>query len=73
MPSKSDAAMPPGLTPLETALIETIRSGHDGMIAEFRALRWSMLGLIILLIGGVLLLKGVSPKEAAEIVPIVGG
>ncbi len=71
MPARAETPMPPGLTPLETALIETIRRGHDGMIAEFRALRWSMFLLIVLLVGGVMLLKGVDPKEAAAIVPTV--
>jgi hypothetical protein len=71
MPTRAEPQMPPGLTPLEQALIETIRRGHDGMISEFRALRWSTTALIVLLIGGVFLLKGLDPKEAAAIVPTV--
>jgi hypothetical protein len=65
--------LPEGLTPLEAALVETLRSGHVDFVKELRAFRWQMLGLVCFLVAIVALLKGVSPGEAAEAAAAVVG
>lgn len=67
------APLPDGLSPLETALIDTIRHGQDTMTAEFRSLRWSMLGLIVFLVASVVAMKGIDPAVPASTVPAVLG
>lgn len=65
-PATKPSPLPDGLSPLETALIDSIRGGHRDMIHEFRAFRWSMLGLVAFLVVVVAMLKGVDPSVAAK-------
>lgn len=67
------APLPDGLTPLEQALVETLRSGHADFVRELRAFRWQMMTLIIFLVAIVALLKGVDPGQAAKTVTQVAG
>ena len=64
--------LPEGLTPLETALIQTLQTMHTDVIKELRVFRVQFLGalvaMVIFLIGIVALLKGVDPRIAAEAV-----
>jgi hypothetical protein len=68
----SAAPLPEGLTPLETALIQTLQTMHTDVIKELRVFRVQFLGalvaMVIFLIGIVALLKGVDPRIAAEAV-----
>lgn len=66
------APLPEGLTPLETALIQTLQTMHTDVIKELRAFRIQFLGalcaMVLFLIGIVASLKGVDPRIAAEAV-----
>lgn len=61
------APLPDGLSPLEQALVETLRSGHADFVRELRAFRWQMMTLIIFLVAVVAMLKGVDPRVAGEV------
>lgn len=58
--------IPPSLSPLEAALVQTLHAMHEGTIKELRIFRWQTVGLMIFLIGIVALLKGVDPRIASE-------
>jgi hypothetical protein len=68
-------ALPDGLTPLETALIQTLQNMHTDVIKELRVFRiqfiGALIGMVVFLIGVVALLKGVDPRIAAEAVQAV--
>lgn len=67
--------LPDGLTPLETALIQTLQNMHTDVIKELRVFRiqfiGALIGMVVFLIGVVALLKGVDPRIAAEAVQAV--
>ena len=63
--------LPDGLSPLEKALIDTLQNLHADTIRELRIFRWQTLGLVVFLIAGIMLSKGISPQDAASVVPTV--
>ena len=69
------APLPDGLTPLETALIQTLQTMHTDVIKELRAFRIQFLGalcaMVLFLIGIVASLKGVDPRIASEAVQML--
>jgi len=58
--------LPDGLSPLEQALVETLRSGHADFVKELRAFRWQMMALIVFLVAIVATLAGANPLDASK-------
>jgi len=67
--------IPPSLSPLEAALVQTLTNMHQDTIKELRAFRIQFLvalcGMVVFLVSIVASLKGVDPRIAAEAVQAV--
>jgi hypothetical protein len=67
--------IPPSLSPLEAALVQTLTNMHQDTIKELRAFRIQFLaalcGMVVFLVSVMALLKGVDPRIAAEAVQAV--
>jgi hypothetical protein len=67
--------IPPSLSPLEAALVQTLTNMHQDTIKELRAFRIQFLvalcGMVAFLVSIMALLKGVDPRIAAEAVQAV--
>lgn len=71
MSSKAPFQVPESLSPMERVLAELLQKIHADLLAELRTFRWQMLGLIVFLVAGIMLLKGIDPNDAARVVPSV--